>query len=315
MDQQVILAVAGSGKTSYVVNAIDSNRSCLIVTYTDNNYLNLKNRIVREHCGFPSGTRIYTYFSFLYSFCLRPLCGDLYGLKGINFDTPPEFTRRLKRDDLRHYIDRHGRIHASRMASFIIRFGMVDEVRQRIAKYFSAVYVDEVQDFAGYDFNLLLDLTENNTDTVFVGDFFQHTYDTSRDGNVNKGLHDDYAKYKKAFEDRGFEVDEERLAKSYRCSQTTCEFVTENLGVEIGSHHATKTLLEFVEDEEWADAIFHQDHTVKLFYQSHSAYPCTSDNWGASKGIDDYDSVCVVLNKNTEGLYRKGTCLIVSRMA
>lgn len=277
-----------------------------MVTYTENNYRNLRNRIILQHGSIHSGTRICTYFSFLYSFCLRPLCGDKYGLKGINFDLPPESTRRRRRDDLRHYIDRHGRIYAARMASFVIKFGMVGEVRQRIAKYFSAVYVDEVQDFAGYDFNLLLDLTEKNTDTVLVGDFFQHTYDTSRDGNVNKGLHDDYAKYKKAFENRGFRVDEETLGKSYRCSPTTCQFVSESIGVDIGSHHATASILEFVDDEGWADAIFHQDHTVKLFYQSHSSYPCTSDNWGASKGIDDYDSVCVVLNKKAEGLYRKG---------
>jgi hypothetical protein len=186
---------------------------------------------------------------------------------------------------------------------------MVDEVRGRIAKYFDCVYVDEVQDFAGYDFNLLAEITAGNTDSIFVGDFFQHTYDTSRDGNVNKGLHDDYDKYKKKFESLGFEVDETTLGRSHRCSLTTCEFVTDNLGVAIGSHHKKETLLEFVDDDRLAEAIFYQEHIVKLFYQSHSSYPCYSDNWGASKGIDDYDSVCVVLNGKTEKLFREGKLL------
>ncbi|WP_335340054.1 hypothetical protein [Sedimenticola selenatireducens] len=232
--------------------------------------------------------------------------GDKYGLRGINFDTPPDFTRRLKRDDLRHYIDSNGRIYASRMASFIIKTGMVEDVRNRIAKYCDVVFVDEVQDFAGYDFSLLLDLCAGNTDAVFVGDFFQHTYDTSRDGNVNKGLHDDYDKYKKSFEDRGFEIDETTLRKSYRCSQTTCEFVSDELDIDIDSHHENKSLLEFVDNEGWAEAIFHQPHTVKLFYRLHRSYDCLSDNWGASKGVDDYDSVCVVLNMKTEKLLRNG---------
>jgi DNA helicase-2/ATP-dependent DNA helicase PcrA len=82
--------------------------------------------------------------------------------------------------------------------------------------------------------------------------------------------------------------------------------VSGGLGIDIDSHHENKTLLEFVDDEGWAEAIFHQPHTVKLFYRLHRDYGCHSDNWGASKGVDDYDSVCVVLNKTTEKLFRDG---------
>lgn len=306
MDQRVILAVAGSGKTTHIVNSIDPEKSSLVLTYTDNNYLCLRNRIVRRFAGIPDGTRVYTYFSFLYSFCLRPLCGDRYRLKGINFDFPPEFTRRITRDKLRHYVDSHGRIYASRIASFLIKFGIVDEVRDRVAKYFDCVFVDEVQDFAGYDFNFLVELTSGRTNSVFVGDFFQHTYDTSRDGSLNKGLHVDYYNYKVKFEKLGFVVDETALGRSRRCSPTTCEFVSEKLGIAIGSHLEEETTLEFVDDEDWAEAIFHQENTVKLFYQSHLRYHCFSDNWGASKGVDAYDSVCVVLNGKTEKLFREG---------
>ena len=306
MDHRVILAVAGSGKTTYIVESIDSSTPSLVLTYTENNYRNLRNRIVHQFCGIPDGTRINTYFSFLYSFCLRPLCGDKYGLRGINFDNPPEFTRRIKRDNLRHYMDSQGRIFASRIASFLINFDLVNEVRERVEKYFQSVYVDEVQDFAGHDFNLLALITSGSTDSLLVGDFFQHTYDTSRDGSVNRGLHDDYDAYKKKFESLGFEVNEIVLSRSYRCSPTTCEFVSNNLGIGIDSHLENESLLEFVDDEQWAEALFNQGHIVKLFYQSYLRYPCFSDNWGASKGIDDYDSVCVVLNKKSEDLYRKG---------
>jgi hypothetical protein len=187
----------------------------------------------------------------------------------------------------------------------MINFLLVDDVRQRINKYFDCLYVDEVQDFAGYDFNLLTDVASENLHTSLVGDFFQHTYDTSRDGNVNMNLHKDPAKYREVFETRGFEIDEIELSSSYRCSPTTCRFVTEKLGIAIDSHQADDTVLEFVDDQGWAEEIFHMDHVVKLFYQSHQRYPCFSDNWGASKGVDNYDSVCVVLNKKTEDLFRR----------
>jgi len=306
VDHRVILAVAGSGKTTRIVNSIDPSKSNLVLTYTDNNFRNLRNRIVGQFDGIPDSTRVYTYFSFLYSFCLRPLCGDQYGLKGINFDRPSDFSNLKKLDDVRRYIDSHGRMYSSRIAGFLINFGLIDKVRSRIEKYFGCVYVDEVQDFAGSDFNFLVAITTGNTDSVLVGDFFQHTYDTSRDGNVNKGLHNDFDAYKKRFESAGFEVDEAVLSRSHRCSATTCEFVSKQLGIDIDSHHEDASLLEFVDDEGWAEAIFHQEQTVKLFYQSHRRYPCSSENWGASKGLDDFDSVCVVLNKNTESFYRKG---------
>lgn len=306
MDHRVILAVAGSGKTTYIVNSLSIVKSSLIITYTDNNYKNLRDRVINKFDGAPDGTRVYTYFSFLYSFCLRPLCGEKYGLKGINFNTPPDSTRLMKRDNLRHYIDSSGRIYATRMASFIIKFGIMSSVRERISKYYDFLYVDEVQDFAGYDFNLLTEISVGNIESIFVGDFFQHTYDTSRDGSVNSSLHDDYGRYKNKFEKLGFYIDEATLGASYRCSRTTCNFVSNKLDISIGSHLDEVTTLEFVDDEGLSDALFNKNSVVKLFYQSHLRYGCFSENWGASKGVDSYDSVCVVLNDKTEKLFRGG---------
>ena len=306
MDNHVILAVAGSGKTTHLVNSIDRDKSILILTYTDNNHKNLKNRIASKFGAALDNVRVCTYFTFLYSFCLRPLCGDKYGIRGINFNLPPESTRRLKRTQLPHYFDRHGRIYSARMASFIINFGLIAQVRERLSKYFDRFYVDEIQDFAGYDFNLLAEFSVGNIDSVFVGDFFQHTYDTSRDGNINSGLYDDLTNYKKKLEKSGFHIDEVTLGASYRCSSTTCKFVSTSLGIPIDSRFDGQTKVEFLDNESLSEALFHQSHIVKLFYQSHLNYGCFSENWGASKGMDSFDSVCVVLNKNTEELFRAG---------
>lgn len=304
MDHHVILAVAGSGKTTHLVDSIDPTKANLILTYTENNHRNLRDKISRRFGHIPNGTRIYTYFSFLYSFFLRPLYGNKCGLKGINFDIPPESTRLIKRDQLRHYIDPHGRIYSARMAGFLINFKLLRLAKERIAKYFDRLYVDEVQDFAGYDFNLLTEISVANIESFFVGDFFQHTYDTSRDGAINRGLHDDFLSYKRRLGKLGFHIDETTLSASHRCSSTTCSFVSNSLGIPIGSHNEKETILEFVECETRSDALFNRSDIVKLFYQSHSLYRCFSDNWGASKGVDSYDSVCVVLNQTTEKLFK-----------
>jgi len=306
VDKRVILAVAGSGKTSHIIDSLRSSGRSLVVTYTENNYKNLHDRIATEYGCIPDRIRLYTYFSLLYSFCLRPFVGDELGIRGINWEEPPDYTRKIKRTDNRFYLDKHRRLYYSRMAGFLNTMSLVPDVQRRLSNYFDDFFVDEIQDFAGHDFNLLCDLSSSDARTVLVGDFYQHTYDTSRDGNVNKNLHKDLAGYNKRFKKHGYYIDATSLHKSYRCSQTVCDFVSQKIGIAIDSHREDKTKLEYVDNEALADHLFHQQDIVKLFYQSHHKYPCFSDNWGASKGIDSYGSVCVVLNKKTDDLYKKG---------
>ena len=54
---------------------------------------------------------------------------------------------------------------------------------------------DEVQDLGGHDFNLITAILPLSIDVFFVGDFFQHTFDTSKDGNVNISLYKDINLY------------------------------------------------------------------------------------------------------------------------
>ena len=98
MDKRVVFAVAGSGKTSSIIDSLNINSKCLIVTYTDNNTRHLKNRVTKKLGIIPSGIRIYSYFTFLYSFCFKPICGCDITTKGINFNFPlPQYSQRAKK--------------------------------------------------------------------------------------------------------------------------------------------------------------------------------------------------------------------------
>ena len=48
MDKRLILAVAGSGKTSYIIDQLDLDNRHLIITYTINNLHNLRTKIVKK---------------------------------------------------------------------------------------------------------------------------------------------------------------------------------------------------------------------------------------------------------------------------
>ena len=49
MDKRVIFAVAGSGKTTFIINSLSLESNSLIVTFTNNNLHSLKTRIIREY--------------------------------------------------------------------------------------------------------------------------------------------------------------------------------------------------------------------------------------------------------------------------
>lgn len=300
MDKRVVFAVAGSGKTSSIIDSLTADSRCLIVTYTENNTRHLKNRVIDKFGEIPVGIRIYSYFTFLYSFCFRPLCGYELKTKGINFNFPlPEYAQRSKKDTRDHYIDKSGRLYANRIAKRLIEFDVVPDLIQRIEKFYGSVFIDEVQDFAANDFNLICALAKANLEIRLVGDFFQHTFDTSRDGNTQKSLHDCFDKYCEKLKKSGFDIDLTSLSNSYRCSPSVCAFVSENLGIEILSHREDEVVVGYVDNIAEIDSIFNNDSVVKLFYQKSDSYAGNTANWGNTKGLDHFQDVCVVLNPTT----------------
>ena len=306
MDKRVVFAVAGSGKTSHIINSLNVYSRTLILTYTAKNLANLKLRVLKKFGEIPNGIKIYSYFQFLYSFCVRPLLGHQLKTKGINWQVPPTFTMRLKRDNIKFYIDTHNRLYSNRIAKLLEQGDVISEVVERLEKYFDNVYIDEVQDFGGHDFNFLTQIAVANVNQLLVGDFYQHTFDTSRDGNVNQALHADFNKYKTRFLKAGFIVDEKLLSNSYRCSGNVCDFVTQSLLIDIYSHRKDATNVEFIDCEIHAEKLFECPQTVKLFYQSSNKYQGFTENWGATKGEDCYYDVCVVLNPNTLKHFNNG---------
>ena len=179
------------------------------------------------------------------------------------------------------------------------------EVFSRLEKYFDALYIDEIQDFGGNDFNFIKSFSKLNLKVLFVGDFYQHTFDTSLDGNTNKNLFSDYDNYKKQLSKSGFYVDTELLSKSYRCTSIICDFVTKEIGIDIYSHSNCNNskIIELTNSDEIKKILNCKD-TVKLFYKEHHKYSLYSNNWGNSKGLDCYHDVCIILNQKSYKLYK-----------
>ena len=304
MDKRVILATAGSGKTAYIIEQLSLEKKALIITYTENNIQNLRSRIIEKFNFFPENITLMTYFSFLYSFCFRPFLSYKFKTKGINYK--PNLNKFAKESNDDFFVDKNKRLYSNRIAKCLENRNVIQDVKSRLEKYFDSLFIDEVQDLSGNDFNFLKSIANANIEILFVGDFYQHTFDTSRDGGVNKNLHKNLVNYKKEFSNMGLTVDVNTLIKSYRCSPTICDFLTKKLKIEIESHKTNDTAVDFIDNEEKVDELFHNNDIVKLYYKEHYKYNGFSNNWGKSKGENNYNDVCVVMNENTYKLYSKG---------
>ena len=195
MDKKIILSVAGSWKTTYLLNDLDEEKRSLIITYTIANTQNIQKWILKKFWYFPNNIKLVSFFTFLYSFCFRPYFLKDSESKWISFIPPPDFTKYKKRTDKDFYISENDKIYHNRISEYIINNWWVELIKNRLERYYDKLYIDEVQDIGWFDFALLEKLVKANIDHLYVWDFFQHTFDTSRDGIKNKNLYENNPKY------------------------------------------------------------------------------------------------------------------------
>lgn len=296
MDKRLILAVAGSGKTYHIVKELDLEKRYLLITYTISGIRSIKNEVINQFGYLPKNIKIKNYFSFLYSFCYKPFFADEHSVKGITWNYPKSYFDNS-------FFTKNNYLYHNRISKLLLDKDHIQEVRARVEKYYDYVLFDEIQDFGGNDFNFLLELAQSNVNFLLVGDFFQHTFDTSRDKKTNQSLHSSLDKYKERFKSSGFKFDDSTLIKSRRCSKTTCDFIRSRIGIEIESNSTRITDCELIENKENAKKIFDDNSIVKLFLTRHYNYKCRSDNWGACKGLG-YDNVCVIINDELLGKFK-----------
>jgi DNA helicase IV len=314
MDKRVIFAVAGSGKTTYIVDNLNYEKRSLVITYTIANYNNLRRKITEKFDGkWPENITLMTYFSFLYRFCYKPFLSYKCKAKGLllNHEIVQEEQDRkrkqgVKMDKSEFYMTTGRYFYYNRLA-LLLQKCCLEDINKRIETYFDEFIIDEVQDIAGRDFTFLECLMSADVGMLFVGDFYQHTFDTSRDGNANSTLFDNKERYKAKFENKGFIVDDTTLISSWRCGTRICEYISANLGIAISSCNSNGNVsIEHIADDCLAQSIIDDGEIIKLHYRNGHKSGAGHRNWGDTKGEDCYQDVCVMLNKTTAEKRRTG---------
>lgn len=238
---KLILASAGAGKTTFIVNhAIEKASegvSVLITTFTEACEQEIRDKIVKK-CGcIPKNICLKTWFSFLISHGVKPFQGRLFvydvkgmvlvnGKSGLRYKSKKGFPVYWGEDQFdKFYFTDSRKIYSDKLAQLTIRCNDASDgmVFDRISRCFKFIYIDEVQDLAGYDLEVLDCLFKSNADIVLVGDPRQATYSTNNSRKNKKYVKSEIVNY---FEDSklDIETDTTSLTVNYRCSESICNF-------------------------------------------------------------------------------------------
>ncbi|AGN88363.1 UvrD-helicase domain-containing protein [Enterobacter sp. R4-368] len=238
---KVIIASAGAGKSTFVVseslNAAKLGKRVLITTFTEACRDEIKVKIIKKNGYVPSNLIVITWFSFLIKHWIKPYQGCLfdYEIKGMLLCSSKSGVKPYKvagrpiywgeQDFRQHYFSSDFKLYSDKMAKLSLRCDEKSsgKVIARLASCFDEIYVDEVQDLAGYDLEILQTLFRSSIKITLVGDPRQATYSTV---NTEKN-----AKYKKAaivnfFEDKtsGVTIDDKTLNENFRCFKEINDF-------------------------------------------------------------------------------------------
>jgi len=228
-DNVIVLASAGSGKTTDIVNQACANGGrTALVTYTINGRNELLDKAYESRGAVPPHVAMLTWYTFVLTHLIRPYQNHLYEPRiiGINFNQMPDHARRIAKNRVdQFFFSSRGRLWRDRTTDFACR--LIDKTGglpiKRLEKIFQHLYIDEAQDLSGWDLELMEHLLKSTIKVTLVGDHRQATFSTNNNPK-NKAywgekIIDKFEEWKNV----GL-ADISHKAESQRCVQAICDF-------------------------------------------------------------------------------------------
>jgi DNA helicase-2/ATP-dependent DNA helicase PcrA len=230
---KLIIAAAGSGKTSYLVDEalIQKDERILITTYTEANEAEIRKKFINSAGCIPENVVVKTWFSFLLQHGARPYQGRLYqedisGMILVNQRSAP-YVREA--NTKAHYFNDDGKIFSDKISKFVIKCNDANDgvAIDRLSRIFTSIFIDEVQDLASYDLDFLRLLFESNINTILVGDPRQVIYITHNAARFNQYSNGKIVDFiTNECRDIAISIDEKTLMHSHRNNAPICSLAS-----------------------------------------------------------------------------------------
>jgi len=326
LTKKLLIASAGAGKTHRIAEQCcqlaDDNNRVLVITYTENNQKEIIAKYKSMGINKPENIVVKGWYTFLLEDLIRPYQASIFSkrIDTINFTSRNPHIRngRTIRGTAEkvgsYYNSRHfltscqSKAHTEFLSKLATRICSVNVQKPiaRLETIYQHIFIDEVQDLAGWDFDVLKAMVRMNTPITCVGDFRQTIYSTTsnpKQPSSNQQKLDAFTRLR-------FEV--EHLAVSRRCIQSICDFA--DTLHEGEGYSETKSLVERVPVEfQDHQGIFvvpksmHQEYLETYSpvilrssirsAQELNSMPIKKVNFGMSKGLG-FDRTFVVPTQN-----------------
>lgn len=228
----VIIAGAGSRKTQDLIDtglqAADEGARSLLAAYTTENQRQVANRIAAAKGVIPPLITVAGWLKFLINEGAKPfqraIIGRPFVIKGLNFEGEPRrgTSKRLSSGDHnpRYYVDQQGHMYGRNISDFVCRLNEETDgaVVDRIARFYDHILIDEAQDVAGWDYDVLELLLAADIDVTLVADPRQCVYSTNRNARRRNLEFIDWV------EQQSGDCTVEERTTNYRSNQEICDF-------------------------------------------------------------------------------------------
>jgi superfamily I DNA/RNA helicase len=238
-ENRLVIAAAGSGKTTYLVRQALEVREqrVLITTYTDSNEAEIRQKFFDLVGHVPANVVISTWFSLLITHGVLPFQGCMFdfpvrGMLLVQAQSAIRYTNKAgkkvpwpENDITHHFFDSQGRVFSDKLSKLVIRCNERSggAVIDRLSRVFSHIFVDEVQDLAGYDLDILEALARSPVRLLMVGDPRQVTYLTHHERRHAIYADGGIADFLRTLPQKlNVEIDDATLSRSHRNSATIC---------------------------------------------------------------------------------------------
>ncbi|MDV6315931.1 UvrD-helicase domain-containing protein [Idiomarina sp. HP20-50] len=238
MTKKLFIACAGAGKTTRIVEEsialTEAGTKVLIITYTRSNQRELLEKFKELGGRYKELFIVKGWYSFILEDVVRPYQRCIFPkrIDGIYLNSNNPHIRNSRNISGRsekiggnynpkHYLTSKNQAHTeflAKLACRIVKTAKVD-IAKRIEAIYGRIYLDETQDFAGWDFDLIKLLTKSKKLEIHaVGDFRQTIYHTSSKPKKPASSAEKRAEYAKM----GFSIEE--MNDCWRSVSSICAF-------------------------------------------------------------------------------------------
>lgn len=185
MPNEVIMTAAGWGKTTRLAARASAHvhGKVALITYTTNNVQEIKNKLFQLDRSLPAHAEVWSWYRFLLHEMARPYQQALLDrrIDGLFWAEGRSVRYVPRKKTAPFFMTPGGQMYSDKIARFVLECNEATggAVMARLEERFSTIFIDEIQDMAGYDLDLLEIILRSKIDLVMVGDHRQATYSTN----------------------------------------------------------------------------------------------------------------------------------------